>query len=155
MPNIAVVLKEEIARLARKEVKTQTLKLQRAVAHYRKDIAALKRHAAALKGQLISLERHSRKGTSGESAEPAGKGVRFTSKGIRSHRSLLAISAADYGKLIGVTGHTIYKWEQGSARPRQAQLAAIVGIRGMRVKEARARLTELGRKSAGKRAKKS
>ncbi len=150
MPNIAVVLKEEIARLARKEVRTQTLKLQKAVAHYRRDIAALKRNAAALKGQIISLERHSRKAMPGRSAEPAAKGVRFTSKGVRSHRSLLAISAADYGKLVGVTGHTIYKWEQGTARPRQAQLAALVSIRGLRIKEARARLSQLGTRARKK-----
>jgi DNA-binding transcriptional regulator YiaG len=147
LPNIAVVLKEEIARLARKEVRTQTLKLQKAVAHYRRDIAALKRHAASLKGQMITLERHSRKAVPGQAAEPAAKGIRFTSKGIRSHRSLLDISAADYGKLVGVTGHTIYKWEQGSARPRQAQLLALVGVRGMRIKEARARLEQLSTKA--------
>jgi DNA-binding transcriptional regulator YiaG len=147
LPNIAVVLKEEIARLARKEVRTQTLKLQKAVAHYRRDIAALKRHAASLKGQMASLEKHSRKGAPGPSAEPAGREVRFTSKGIRSHRALLDISAADYGKLVGVTGHTIYKWEQGTARPRKAQLLALVGVRGMRIKEARKRLEELSSKS--------
>lgn len=154
MPNIAVVLKEEIARLARKEVRTQTLKLQKAVAHYRRDIAALKRHSAALKGQLVSLERYARKAVPGATAEPAARAIRFTSKGVRSHRSLLALSAADYGKLVGVTGHTIYKWEQGTARPRQAQLKALVSVRGMRIKEARTRLAQLRGRAAGKRAKK-
>ena len=154
MPNIAVVLKEEIARLARKEVRSQTLKLQKSVAHYRRDIAALKRNAVTLKGQILSLERHARKAVPGQIAEPTAKSVRFTSKGVRSHRSLLDISAADYGKLVGVTGHTIYKWEQGAARPRQAQLKALASIRGMRIKEARSRLAEFSRKKTTTRGKK-
>jgi DNA-binding transcriptional regulator YiaG len=155
LPNIAAVLKEEISRLARKEVRSQTMKLQKAVAHYRRDIAALKRNASALKTQMASLARPSRRGAQAGTEESPGKGVRFTSKGVRSHRSLLDISAADYGKLIGVTGHTIYKWEQGGARPRQAQLKALVGIRGLRKKEAAARLAGLSGKTAGARKKKS
>ena len=43
MPNIAAVLKEEIRRLARKEVKTSTKSTKQAVAQYRRDIAGLKR----------------------------------------------------------------------------------------------------------------
>ena len=43
MPNIAAVLKEEICRLAKKEVKAQVGKTQRASAQYRRDIANLKR----------------------------------------------------------------------------------------------------------------
>jgi DNA-binding transcriptional regulator YiaG len=154
LPNIAAVLKEEISRLARKEVRSQTMKLQKAVAHYRRDIAALKRHSTALKMQLAALARSPRKASAADAEESSVTGIRFTSKGVRSHRSLLDISAADYGKLIGVTGHTIYKWEQGGARPRQAQLKALVGIRGLRKKEAAARLAGLNSKTAGARKKK-
>ena len=48
MPDIAAVLKEEIARLARKEVRSQTEGLKKASAQYRRDIAALKRQVAEL-----------------------------------------------------------------------------------------------------------
>ena len=41
MPNIAAVLKDEIRRLARREVKTHTIATKQAVAHYRRDIARL------------------------------------------------------------------------------------------------------------------
>ena len=39
MPSIATVLKQEIIRLARKEVKAQTETLHKASAQYRRDIA--------------------------------------------------------------------------------------------------------------------
>jgi DNA-binding transcriptional regulator YiaG len=154
LPNIAVVLKQEVSRLARKEVRTQTQKLQKAVVQYRSDIAALKRHASTLKAQLAALERRTLKNVPSEVIEPAAKGIRFAAKGVHSHRTLLGISAADYGLLVGVTGHTIYKWEHGAARPRQAQLAGLASIRGLRKKEALARLEQLRHKAAGTRKKK-
>lgn len=51
MPNIASVLKEEIQRLARKELKANTDSLKKAVAHYRSETAALKRRINQLERQ--------------------------------------------------------------------------------------------------------
>ena len=48
MPNIAAVLKTEIARLARKEIKQQTTAMKQASGAYRREIAALKRRVQAL-----------------------------------------------------------------------------------------------------------
>jgi hypothetical protein len=52
MPNIATILKEEIARVARKEVRRETTALKKAAATYRSEIAALKRRAAETERQL-------------------------------------------------------------------------------------------------------
>ena len=43
MPNIAAVLKEEIRRLAKREIKADASSTKRAVAQYRRDIARLER----------------------------------------------------------------------------------------------------------------
>jgi hypothetical protein len=43
MTTLAIALKDEIRRLARKEIKAQTLRTTRAVAQYRREIARLKR----------------------------------------------------------------------------------------------------------------
>jgi DNA-binding transcriptional regulator YiaG len=154
LPNIAVVLKEEITRLARREVKAQTYKLQKAVAQYRRDIATLKRHASTLKAQVATLERQVRNTVPSHAIEPTTKGIRYSAKSVLTHRRLLGISAADYGLLVGVTGHTIYKWEHGAARPRQAQIAALASTRGLGKREALARLGKLRNKTAGTRKKK-
>ena len=83
---------------------------------------------------------------------PAAEGqqIRFTAKGLRAQRKRLKLSAADYAKLLGVSGLSVYKWESGSTRPRQAQVAARAALRGMTQKEAQARLAVLGEKSAKK-----
>jgi hypothetical protein len=43
MPNIAAVLKDEIRRLAKKEIKAQVGTTKQAVVRYRSEIASLKR----------------------------------------------------------------------------------------------------------------
>jgi DNA-binding transcriptional regulator YiaG len=73
---------------------------------------------------------------------------------VIAQRKRLALSAADFGKLIGVSGHTVYKWEHGT-RPRKAQLAAFAAVRKFGKTEANARLEQLrgtaakGRKKRG------
>ena len=140
MPNIATVLKQEIIRLARKEVNSQTKAIRKANAQYRRDIAQLKRHAAALSKQVAYLERQERKraskGTTGVSIE----GKRFSARGLKAHREKVGFSAAEYAKLVGVSAQTIYNWEQGKSRPRDEQLASLVAVRDLGKREAIKRL---------------
>ena len=152
MPNIATVLKEEILRLARKEIRRQTNVLKKASAQYRRDIARMKRQVSGLQRKIGSLEKQSRQGTALPEAGTDEKGVRFTAKGLRSQRQRLGLSAANYGKLVGVTGQTIYSWEQETARPRRQQVARIAALRGIGKRQALARLEQMsrgGRKKAG------
>jgi DNA-binding transcriptional regulator YiaG len=154
MPNIAVTFKQEITRLARREIRSQTQGLRKASAQFRRDIAELKRHASKLKSEVVRLERRDGKNVAPRIAEADPARVRFTAKGVISQRRKLAISAADYGKLIGVTGHTIYKWEHGSSRPRRAQLSALASIRRLSKTEALARLEQVREKTPKRRAPK-
>ncbi len=143
MPNIAVVLKGEIARLARKETRAEVGELRKASSQYRSHIAALRRRIDALERQLKKLAKAG--GRARPAAEPAaeeGTQRRFSAKRFAAHRAKLGLSAADYGKLIGVTGQTVYKWESGKARPRSGQLEAIAAVRGMGKREAAATLAE-------------
>ncbi len=71
------------------------------------------------------------------------EGPRFSAGWVASHRRKLGFSAADYGRLVGVSGQAIYNWEKGRARPHRRQLEALAEVRGMGVRAARDRL-ELG-----------
>ncbi len=143
MPNIAAVLKEEILRLARKEIRRQTNVLRKASAQYRKDIADMKRQVSDLQRKVVPLEQQLFKDVSSRIPEVDAEHVRFTAKSLRSQRRRLGLSAADYGKLIGVTGQTIYSWEHGTSRPRKQQVARIASTRGMGKREAHSRLEQL------------
>ena len=140
MPNIATVLKQEIVRLARKEVRGQTDALKKTSVQQRKAIAELKRRIADLQRRIAPLQKQVLKGGPSPADEAPAPGVRFTAKGLRSQRQRLGLSAADYGKLIGVTGQTIYSWEHETARPRQQQVVRLAALRHLGKRDAQARL---------------
>lgn len=143
MPNIATVLKEEIVRLARKEIRRQTNVLWKASAQYRKDIAEMKRRVSDLQRKVTPLEKRVPKDVPPRVAEVDARRVRFTAQGLRSQRQRLGLSAGDCGKLIGVTDQTIYNWEHETARPRKQQVALIASLRHMGKRDAYARLEQL------------
>jgi DNA-binding transcriptional regulator YiaG len=144
MPNIATVLKEEIARVARKENRGETQKLKKASAQYRSDIAALKRRIQALEQQVKRLGKSSgRKAAAQDTDDGTQTPLRFSAKGLAAQRRRLGLSAAAVATLLGVSGQSVYKWEDGKTRPRASQIAAIATLRKMSKKQAAARLEEL------------
>ena len=56
--------------------------------------------------------------------------LRFVAKGLKSHRDRLGLSAADYGRLVGVSAQSIYNWETKVAVPRRSMLPRIAQLRG-------------------------
>jgi DNA-binding transcriptional regulator YiaG len=154
MANIAVILKEEITRLARKEVRRQTEALRKTSAQHRKYIAMLKQRVSDLQREVMSLEKQALKQPASVSPSTVKKGTRFSAKGLRSHRNRLGLSASAYGKLIGVTGQTVYKWENEAVRPRAQQVEALAAVRGMRKKEALALLEKQTPKARKRKRKK-
>jgi DNA-binding XRE family transcriptional regulator len=142
MPNIASVLKEEIARVARKEVRSDTQSLKKSSASHRSDIAAMKRRIAALEQLVKRLGKQAgARKAEPDAGVPAGS-FRFSASGLMSQRKRLGLSAAEAGKLLGVSDQSVYKWENGKTRPRASQFAAIAALRGMSKKQAAARLAE-------------
>ncbi len=140
MSKIASVLKEEITRLARKEVSARTSALRKANAQYRRDIAQLKRQAAALSKQVAVLERQEKKRAKRQVPTTSIEGKRFSRRGLQAHRRKVDLSAADYAELVGVTAQTIYSWEQGKSKPRDEQLASLLAVRDLGKREALERL---------------
>ena len=142
MPNIANVLKDEISRLARKELKSNTDSLKKAVSSYRSEIAALKRRVDVLERQAKKTAKASaRSAPVGDETE--GPALRFRASGFAQHRQRLGLSAKDAGLILGASALSVYKWESGKAAPRGKFLPAIARLRKMGKREAAARLAEL------------
>lgn len=146
MTALAEALKSEITRLARKEVKAQTEATRNAVKQYRHDIAKLKRTIESQQKQIEILKNRERKRAEGgpQVIDEAMNGqVRWSARSVRSQRKRLGLSAEDFGRLIGVSPQTIYNWEQGVSRAREAQFAAFRELREIGRREAQRRLDEL------------
>ena len=150
MPNIASVFKAEISRIARKELRTESDILKKAVASQRAEIANLKRRLQDLERVAKRLAKGldvaaTRAGTATRSpaAEASETGLRFRAAGMAANRKRLGLSAQDFALLVGTTGQSVYAWEAGKARPRQEFLVAIAALRGIGKQEAMTRLAAL------------
>lgn len=144
MPNLAAVLKEEIRRLARKEIRPEVAALRKTMAQQRREIASLKKALLAQARQTATVARVAKKGT-GAGPAPAATTTRFSPKWLAAHRAKLEISAADYAALVGVSMLTIYNWEKGKTKPRPQQLEAWSNMRTLGKREAWKKLEEMGR----------
>jgi DNA-binding transcriptional regulator YiaG len=144
MPNIGALLKEEIARVCRKEIRREVEPVRKTSATYRREIAALKRQVAALERQAAVLARRTAKAAPETTMADPDRPMRFVAKGLVSLRARLGLSAEDFGRLVGVSGQSIYNWEKGKTVPRKEQLTALASLRGIGKREAAARLEALG-----------
>jgi len=142
MPNIAAAFKAEILRLSKKTVRQQVAPIRAITATQRRHIAALRKQVNGLERELTVLRRAA---IAGPSIEPASSETptRFVARGLASLRKRLDLSADDFGKLLGVSGVSVYNWEHKKAKPRPSIQAAIASLRSIGKREARARL-ELG-----------
>jgi len=141
MPNLASTLKQEITRLARKEIRVHLKTLRKSSTQYRGEIAVLKREAVQLKAALARLGKGmGRAGAKSAESDEGGVKPRFSVRSVVAQRKRLGLSAADFGKLLGVSGATIYGWESGKTRPRRSQLAKMGTVRGLGKREAKKRL---------------
>lgn len=120
----------------------------------RKPVAALRADVAELKRQVSELKRLVRavqKGTPQRVAEEPvaeaedGKapGIRPTGPMVRKLRAKLGLTQAEFAKLAGVSGLTVYKWEKADGRinPRGRALAGLAKVMGMGKREAKRALS--------------
>jgi len=145
MSNAYIELRNEIARIARKEVRREVEVLKKTVAQQRSHIAQQRKLLESLQRELKRLD----KATKGDAPASGGRiddgepAHRFRAGGVASMRKRMGLSAKDLGKLVGVSGLSIYNWEGGKSRPRPRQLEALSAVRGIGKKEAAARLEAL------------
>ena len=144
MPNIASILKAEISRVARKEVRAEIETLKKASVAHRASIAELRRQVNALEKELRRVAKgvtRSAAASDSDHETAASTKRRFSAIRLAAHRANLGLSAAVYGQLVGVSGQTIYHWEQGKARPRAAQLENLAAVRDLGARDIAERIS--------------
>lgn len=128
MTTFAEQFKNEILRIAKKEIRVEVKQLKKASATYRSDIAALKRQVTSLESAIKKMTKLKPK----EKAEVVSDqtvSLRFRASGFATLRKKFAMSAEQMGRLVGVTAQSVYHWEAGKSRPRSTQLPAIAAAR--------------------------
>ena len=179
MANLASVLKEEVSRIVQQEVRRQTSEAAKAATQGQREIATLKSQVEKLQNQLASLRGQEApkqavsKKTGGKKAKTAPKAAeskqgsgkterdaaaaadkqalrkRFSPAALKTERERLGLSADNYGKLIGVSGLSVYNWEQEKANPRNSSIEALLQIKGIGKRKAQKILDDLKNREGG------
>src|SRR5580765_5466060 len=132
MSNIASVLREEISRISRKEIRRETASLKKSSTTHRSDIAALKRRVQELERQLRRVAQGPERSVPAAANEDSVSPVtRFSAKSMAAQRKRLGLTAAECGLLIGASAQSVYNWEEGKVRPRAQHLPAIFALRNL------------------------
>lgn len=143
MSSFPNALKQEIARVARKEMKDEILALRKATTAHRSEIASLKRELKFLASLLKQAQRAVKTAAAPaepQEAAPASRPIRFSADKFAAHRVHLGVSQAQMAKLLGASALSVYKWESGKVQPRAAQVEKIASVLKMGKRQAAAQL---------------
>ena len=145
MPNYTAVLNDEIARIAKKEVKVAVDPIIAKAIELKKKVSALTKQNAELTAkvndfeQLLGIE---------PLIDPAAvseeeiKNSRITPKYIANIRKKLGLSKNEMAAVLEINPNSIYLWETGRATPRNDTKAKLIQLREMGKKQVKALLEE-------------
>jgi DNA-binding transcriptional regulator YiaG len=143
MAKLEMILKAEIVRLSKREMRKVTVPLGREVrslksmvSHLRKTVSLLEKFAARQQSQMASDRSRL------QAAPEEMKKARFSPRLIRLLRKRLRITQRELAALAGVTVGAIYQWEQGLFEPRDDKKGALVALRKLGRREVKRLLAE-------------
>jgi len=154
MPNIAKVLKDEIARIAKHEAKIAVSQpLQTGIANKKSSVEIKRRLIQIeknLKGIMKAMEAcRSSQSSQAPAIEPEGKKEWLSGRGIKALRRKMRISQAQFAMLIGMNPIAVVRWEKQRGKlvfKKSDTLGKILALRGIGVREAQERLKGMGKK---------
>lgn len=152
MTNFATSLKQEISRVARKEMREEIGALRKTAAAQKAQISELKKQLAAIHPQLRAMAKTIAKAVPASEKKPASEGdsaaqkskpgrkVLFTPERLQEARKRMGFTQAQMATLLGVSSLTIYKWESAQAAPRASRTPAVLEALALGKRAALARL---------------
>ena len=148
MGKVESIIKSEIIRLAKGEMRKVSIPLGR-------DVRSLKNTVSQLRKSVLSLERfaaHQQKELSKreirlEAPPEEIKQSRFSPRLLQSLRKRLGITQKELAILAGVTVGAAHLWETGKFRPKDNKMGVLLALRKLNRREVRELLNQ---KIAGK-----
>jgi DNA-binding transcriptional regulator YiaG len=141
MAKIEGVIKAEIMRLAKREVRSVFRPLKREVWQMSTKLSTLSKGIASL--NRVAKELHLEEAKPKLEATPEEvKASRLTPERIQGLRKKLGISQRELGILIGASLGTVAMWEKGKFKPKPDKKAALVAVRKLKKREVKKLLAE-------------
>jgi DNA-binding transcriptional regulator YiaG len=142
MGKVEAIIKSEIVRLARRE-------MRRVATPLRKDVRILKSTVSQLRKTVLNLERFIalqkkewEKKTPLKAAPEEVATSRLSPRLIRSLRNRLGLSQRNLARLAGVTPLAVYQWESGVFKPKEEKKGILIALRKLGRRDAKKLLEE-------------
>ena len=138
MGKVEGIIKSEIARLAKREVRKVSVPLGRDVRSLKSVVSQLRRTVLGLQRITASQQKELEKGKKVLEAAPEEvKESRFSPRLIRSLRRHLGITQKELAVLASVTVGAVHLWESGQFKPSMKKKAVMVALRKLGRREVR------------------
>jgi DNA-binding transcriptional regulator YiaG len=143
MGKMEQIIKSEIIRLAKKQVRTTCLPLAREVRQLKRVVSELRKTVRPLKVLGAELQTQKAAALSRLQAAPEEvQAARLSPLLIKKLRNRLGISQGDMATLIGVSGAAVASWEQGKSKPKGRNKEALVALRKLGKREVKPLLAD-------------
>ena len=142
MAKIESILKSEMIRLARREMKKTFAPLNRDVRSLKGIVSQLRKSFFFLQKFMNQQERQMGSKPVTEVTPEEMKKARFSPRLIKTLRKHLGVSQREMAKLAGVTVGAVFQWEKGKFEPKDEKKKILVGLRKLGRREARKLLAE-------------
>lgn len=151
MGKLEGMIKSEIVRLAKREIRKISVPLSRDVWSLKSTVWQLRKAVFALQRITAEQQKDLQKGKMVLEAPPEEvKESRFSPRLIRSLRGHLGITQKELAILTGVTVGAVHLWESGQFKPSMKKKAAMVALRKLGRREVRKLLESKGTQMAEK-----
>ncbi len=138
MGKVEGIIKSEIVRLAKREVRKVSVPLGRDLRSLKSVVSQLRRTVLGLQRITTSQQKEFQKGKALLEAPPEEvKESRFSPRLIRSLRRHLGITQKELAVLTGVTVGAVHLWESGQFKPSMKKKAVMVALRKLGRREVR------------------
>ncbi len=143
MAKMEALIKSEIVRLAKREIRKIAMPLGRdvrtmkgTVSHLRKTVQEIERFVSRQKAVLENAQAPL------EASQEEVAGARLSPFLIKRLRRRLGISQRALATLAGVTVGAVYQWETGKFKPRGEKKALLIALRKLRRREVKKLIEE-------------
>ena len=144
MPNFVKPLRDEIARLAKKEVAQSLGQIKKALSALKAENKFLKKELAAIKKTAQVLKKNVPQGNEPESCSADElRSARFTPAIIIRLRKKFGLSRLKMAQLLGINNKSISRWEEGIGEPKTNSRTKLISLRKMTKRDVKKQLQEL------------
>jgi len=152
MSKLETIIKSEIVRLAKREVRKISVPLGRDVRFLKSGVSELRKAVLTLQRITANQQKELERGKMPLEAAPEEvKMSRFSPRLVRSLRGHLGITQKELAILTEVTVGAVHQWESGQFKPSMKKKAVMVALRKLGRREVRKLLEDKKTQMAEKR----